>query len=177
MPSLRFVFLLLFLATAACQPQAPVEQAVPQPERAPLEGAWRFVGGESISASGETTAVSMQESVMLFTARHYSIARSTGEERTAPYAERWTPTDPEQLARMNSIIVNAGTYEATPSSLVTRPLFALVPEFVGGTAEYEYELSGDTLTLTTTNIVSADGIQVPFLAEGGRETLRLERIE
>ena len=74
---------------------------------------------------------------MLFTARHYSIARSTGEEPMAPYTERWTPTETEQLARMNSIVVNAGTYEATPSSFVTRPLFALVPGFVGGTAEYE----------------------------------------
>ncbi len=177
MLSRTFVLLSLFLATAACQPQAPVEQAAPEPERAPLEGAWRFVSGETISASGETTEVSMQESLMLFTARHYSIARSSGEEPMAPYAERWTPTETEQLARMNSIIVNSGTYEATPSNLVTRPLFALVPEFVGGTADYEYELSGDILTLTTTNIVSADGIQAPFWAGGGRETYRLERIE
>ncbi len=175
--SFVLLVLLLFLGVAACQQQAPLEQAIPEPETAPLEGAWRFVGGQTVAASGETTEVTIHESLMLFTAGHYSIARSAGEERIPPYAERWSPTDTEQLARMNSIVVNAGTYEATESSLVTRPLFALVPEFVGGTAEYEYELSGDTLTLTTTNIVSADDVQLPLIANGGRDIYTLERIE
>ena len=124
--SFVLLVLLLFLGVAACQQQAPLEQAIPEPETAPLEGAWRFVGGQTVAASGETTEVTIHESLMLFTAGHYSIARSAGEEPIPPYAERWSPTDTEKVARMNSIVVNAGTYEATESSLVTRPLFALV---------------------------------------------------
>ena len=123
--SFVLLVLLLFLGVAACQQQAPPEQAIPEPETAPLEGAWRFVGGQTVAASGETTEVTIHESLMLFTAGHYSIARSSGEEPMAPYAERWTPTETEQLARMNSIIVNSGTYEATPSNLVTRPALGI----------------------------------------------------
>ena len=72
--------------------------------------------------------------------------------------------------------VNAGTYEVTGSTATLRPLFALVPEFVGGSAEHEYELSGDTLTLRWGRTLAADGVESAFSAAGEWWELTLVRI-
>jgi hypothetical protein len=56
------------------------------------------------------------------------------------------------------------------------PLFALTPEFEGGTAECTYEISGDEFTLTYTNVVSADGVQAPIYAAGEQIVFHLERV-
>ena len=48
-----------------------------------------------------------------------------------------------------------------------RPLFALVPEFVGGFAEHDYELSDDILMLTWRWTMSSAGIE--FSASGGSD--------
>jgi hypothetical protein len=166
----------LALVLAACQSRAPAEQPTAEGER-PLEGAWRIVGAQSVAASGKASDNPTQESLVLFADGHYSIAVAFGDKRVAPYAIRWRGTDAERLARISSIVVNAGTYEATPSTLVTRPLFALVPEFVGGSQEYQYELSGNRLTLRQSNLVSSDGVQNPDIVKGQRTVYTLERIK
>lgn len=167
----------LTLLLAACQSQAPAEQKTASVDRAQFEGAWRLVGAQSVSVGGKASDNPTQESLVIFADGHYSITVAFGDKRAAPYATRWSGTDAERLARISSVVVNAGTYEATPSALVTRPLFALVPEFVGGRQEYQYELSGNRLTLRQTNLVSSDAVQNPSIVKGERTVYMLERIK
>jgi len=165
---------LLFLACQA--PPPPEQDAVPEPTTA-LEGAWHMVAIQDVSATGDTTDVPVYENLILFAGHHYSIAFSRGDHRSEYWAERWNATDDELLDRFHLITVNTGTYELTDATLVTHPMFALVPEFVGGTAEYGVVLTGDQLTLNSSSVVSVDGVQNPQIAEGGYRIHRLERIE
>ena len=172
-----FLLLVLFLGVIACGPQAPVEQVDPVPVLSPLHGAWRGLDIQTVTATGEVTEVDMQENLLLFTEGYYTIAYSSGDERFPPYAARWAATDEEKVARIDSIVVNGGTYDVTGSTLVMRPQFAITPGFVNGRSEYEYEISGAALTLTLTNVVSSDDIQLPAFADGGRIIYRLARLE
>jgi hypothetical protein len=46
-------------------------------------------------------------------------------------------------------ISNSGMYEITPSTITTRPMVALWPNFMeGGSATYTYEVQGDMLRLS-----------------------------
>jgi hypothetical protein len=72
----------------------------------------------------------------------------------------------EKLDRYNRLLVNAGRYSAADGRLTIHPTFALVPEFVGGLGEFEYELAGDTLRLIWRVIRSADGVSDRRTAEG-----------
>ena len=149
--------------------------AVPD-DTGPFEGAWRLTSMVNVAADGTRTDFTPQESLFLFRGAHYSMAFAYAEQPSAPYAVAFTPTDEESLARFGSMTVNTGTYEVTGSTAILRPLFALVPEFVGGSAEHEYELSGDTLTLRWGRTLAADGVESAFSAGGGRTELTLVRI-
>jgi hypothetical protein len=72
--------------------------------------------------------------------------------------------------------VNSGRYEVSGSTLTTHPLFALVPSYVGGSAEYELSLSGDTLTLRVMNVTSSEGVQLPLIAQGSSDVYTLVRL-
>jgi hypothetical protein len=152
-------------------------QAASAPEVGPLEGAWRLVSRRTIAADGETTESTIQSSVTLFVSGHYSVAFSSGDEPFPGFADTWTATDEEAAARLAAIVVNTGTYELDGSRLITRPIFALIPTFQGGEAVFEWELTGDTLTLTAVSVTTADGVPLPALADGGRIVDTLTRIE
>ena len=172
-----FLLLPLLLGAIACQPQPPTDQDDPIPILSPLHGAWRGLDIQTVSAGGGVTEVDMQENLLLFTEGYYTIAYGSGDERFPLFAERWAAADEEKVARIDSIVVNGGTYDVTGSTLVMRPQFAIAPGFVNGRSEYEYEISGDALTLTLTNVVSSDDIQLPAFADGGRTIYRLARLE
>jgi hypothetical protein len=162
--------LVVCLSAASCA-------SPPPDDHSPLEGAWRFASLETVSASGETTLVPVYENLLLFTARHYSLAFSRGDSPSPAYVDAWNPTQDEAAVRMTAIVVNTGTYETSGSSLTTSPLFALVPSYVGGIAEYEFSISGDTLTLRTVRAVSADGVILPRIEAGEYNIHKLVRIE
>ncbi len=162
---------------AGCQQQAPQEEPELASESPSVEGAWNLVGMEIVSADGEVTQVPTYENLMLFKDGYYSMALSRGDHKSPYFSERWGATEDEQLDRWSLIIVNAGTYEVTESELITRPLFALVPEFVGGTARYSYELTEDQFALTVTGILSADGAENPQFIDGSTWVYRMERID
>ncbi len=172
-----FLLLLLLPGVIACQPEPLIEQDDPVPILSPLHGAWRGLDIQTVTAGGDVTEVDMQENLLLFTEGYYTIAYSSGDERFPLFAERWAATDEEKVARIDSIVVNGGTYDVTGSTLVMRPQFAITPGFVNGRSEYEYEISGDALTLTLTNAVSSDDIQLPAFADGGQTIYRLARLE
>ncbi len=132
----------------------------------PLEGAWRLTSQVDVAVDGTRTDNTPQESLFLFRGDHYSMAFAYGAEPSPPYTERFTPSDEESVARFSSMTVNTGTYEVSGSTVTFRPLFALVPEFVGGFAEHDYELSGNTLRLTWRRTVAFDGVEAPpFVTE------------
>ena len=160
----------LLAVLAGCSATSTSQQA------GPLEGAWRLTRVIIVSADGSRTALTPQESLFLFSDGYYSIAYAFGDEPFPAYAEPFNPTDEERLARFSSILVNTGTYEVSGSTATLRPLFALVPEFVGGFAEHDYEVSGDQLTLSWRRTMSAAGVEEPFTAVGGSAEFTLTRL-
>jgi hypothetical protein len=105
------------------------------------------------------------------------MAFAVGDERSPAYAKRYEGTDEEKAARMSSITVNTGTYSVSGVTATLRPMFALVPEFVGGSLELDYEFSDDALTLKWRLIRSADGTKQPFTAAGNSFEVTLVRIQ
>ena len=114
----------------------------------PLEGAWSIV---SIRVTGpDSAATTVQPNLFLFTDRHYSMMRVTGNQpRTL--AAKDSVTDAEKLAAYDSFIANAGTYEVADSTLTIHPVVARSPNFMsGGSDKYHFRVSGDTLWLSDT---------------------------
>ena len=75
----------------------------------------------------------------------------------------------------DTITVNTGTYEATESTLITRPMAARYQSYVGGHAEWDYQIEGDTLVLKLKTEVSSDGVS--YIQEGASFTRTLKRLE
>ena len=140
-----------------------------------VEGVWKIEEGKNVDANGQTTRT-VQRSLVIFTEGHYSYVYTSGDEQRKLPAEHWNQTDVEKINAFNTIVVNTGTYELTESKLVTRPIAAKSEQFVGGYASHDYRLEGDTLYLETTEIVSVDGVPIPFFSDGGREHHKLVRV-
>jgi hypothetical protein len=185
-PKTLLPIVVLALVLTGCQPaedsaslsqnaetSAEVEKT---PEEA-LAGAWKVVAIQDIAADGTITDYTPQESFVLFTEDYYSMAYAEGEERFQMFSERWTPNEAEQVERFSSLTVNAGLYHVSGSQLVVKPQFALYPEVMTGTSEIEYELSGDTLTLTYVGQVSGDGVEGPFYEGGAKYVVQFERLK
>lgn len=119
----------------------------PEALEPPLEGAWTVV---SIKTSGPDSAANsaVLPGLVLFTDRHYSIMRATGNQpRTLAAAD--SVTDAEKLAAYNSFVANSGTYEVADSTLTIHPVVARSPNFMaGGSDKYTFRISGDTLWLS-----------------------------
>lgn len=166
----------LLVAGLGCQTPAPSNEAPETAGLSGIEGAWRMTSWQAVSPTGETSDLPLQESLILFFNGFYSIAYSRHESPSPYFAERFNGTDEERIDRLTWLTVNTGTYELAPGKLTTHPLFALTPEFEGGTAECDYEMAGDELTLTYTNVASADGVQSPIYKAGERRIYHLERV-
>lgn len=134
----------------------------------PLNGAWRLVAMQLITADGKTIEIPPRESLFLFADGYYSIGYAFGGGGSEAYAERWHPSDSEKVARFGSIIVNTGSYRLSGSKIVARPLFALAPEFVGGEGDFSFVFNADTLDLTWEKSIAFDGLEYP---SGGTVTL------
>jgi hypothetical protein len=115
-------------------------------------------------------------SVFIFTEHHYSMMWLPSVESQHSSAERWNPTDEEKIARFNSLVVNAGTYDTQGSTLTAHPVVARIPDFVGGKLICDFRIENNTLWLKFVDEYSFDGVQAPWVKEGGL-TLILERIE
>jgi hypothetical protein len=135
------------------------------------------VAVQDIAADGTITNYTPQESFVLFTEDYYSMAYAVGDERFQMFSERWAPNEAERIERFSSLTVNAGPYHVSGAQLVVKPQFALYPEVITGTSEIEYELSGNTLTLTYFGQVSADGVSHPYYEEGAKYLVQFERMK
>lgn len=159
--------------TVACRSPEPQPRASASPD---LDGAWRRVFSETIGPDGTRYPGRIHESFFLISDGFYSMNWAFGPEAADFYSDRFNPTDDEKLARYNTLLVNAGRFDLDGDVLTIHPIFALVPEFIGGLGEFEYTLDGDTLQLVWRRIVSADGIADPNTAAGVRYVSRWERI-
>jgi hypothetical protein len=114
--------------------------------------------------------------LMMFTANFYSMVWMPGQEQVPDNEKIWHPTDQEKLAQFNAIIVNSGEYLLRDSLLITEPIVAKTPEFMGGKATYYWKTVGDTLKLQIAEILSRSGV----LDQGPqryRTTIFLKRLE
>lgn len=154
-----------------------------------IEGAWRVSSARQIDGAGNSTPIGVGAGLILFTKRHYSIAwmsnaaddiHSLSKSPTTDVeaaASRWAISDTERIQRFNSVVVNSGTFEVRGRALITRPVVALVSDFIGGTGTHEFNLNGNTLLLTTRNLQAHDGTQHPSYGGGAIFELTLLRVE
>ena len=154
------------VAITACGDQAAQEEAAANP----LLGAWSMT---AITAYG-TMIEPSQSGLFIFTEDHYSAVYSLGADPRPLSATAFAPTSDEMVAQYQTIIGNTGTYDVSGSTITYRPMVAKSPEFVGGHSTMDYAIDGNTLTLNTTSVVSADGMSPPTALS---ETIRLRRIE
>lgn len=160
--------LLLPLTIAACQPPPSSESTAPANE---LVGVWSLVAVDP--GDGSPVIDPSQPGIYIFAEDHYSAVFTPGPEPRIKAAMSFQPTQDEMAVQYASIIVNAGTYQVSGSTVTFRPLIAKSPAFVGGHQMSTFRVSGDTLELTQDMIVGVDGASPPNV--GGSLTLvRLE---
>jgi hypothetical protein len=104
---------------------------------------------------------------------HYSAVFAPGAEPRSRSAVSFQPTQDELIEQYASIIVNAGTYEVSGSTVTFRPVIAKSPGFVGGHQMSTFRVDGNTLVLGQDMIVSVDGVSPPNVSG----SLTLERVE
>ncbi len=147
-------------------------QATPASD-APAAAANELVGVWSVVAvdPGDGAAIisPSQPGQYIFAAGHYSAVFAPGAEPRVKSAQSFQPTSDEMVAQYTSIIVNAGTYEISGSTVTFRPMIAKSPGFVGGYQTSGFRVSGDTLVLTDQAVVAVDGEAAPNV--GGSMTL------
>ena len=163
-----FLLPLIIACCVACQPQ--------DSETGDLMGVWVI---HQIQYADGTINSEPEPSQAIFTAQNYSLLWIYPPTSLRSFEERWAPTDAEKIQRYGEIVVNSGTYEITGGSLITlHPVVSRVPGFMGGgTLLYEFSLAGDTLSLTSLDEHSFDGIQAPWAASGARVKLSLTKVE
>lgn len=130
--------------------------------RAPLEGVWRIVEVRSVGPNGERVVSDPPPSLLIFSARHYSMVWNPRSQPRDDFENSFRPSDAEKIAAYDTLAVNTGTYELEGSQLVTRPVVSRVPDFSGGVARYEYRLSGDELSLNLLEEYSREGAEHPL---------------
>ena len=166
LPVLPSGFLGLLLVLSCASTGETPEAALESTGADAIQGGWTLLRSQTHLPDGTVRAGSPQESFLLFSEPYYSMNTAGGREPSPSYESRFQPTDEEKLDRYNRLLVNAGRYSAADGRLTIHPTIALVPEFVGGLGEFEYDLAGDTLRLIWRVIRSADGVSDPRTAEG-----------
>ena len=134
----------------------------------PLTGAWQIVEATGHdSKNGDWKTKKIQPGLFLFVDGHYSMIYVTGDKARAllPAAtDRDNITEEQLRATFKPIIANSGTYTIKGSSLTTKPMVALWPNFMeSGSDAYTFSIEKDMLTLTEK-------------VDGGTSTFKLQRV-
>lgn len=162
--------LAFLLCSLSCSPPPEQETESAAPTN-PLIGVWS-VSTVTPGGGGETISPA-QPGLFIFTEGHYSAIYSLGSDPRPRSTASFTPTAEEKIAQYDTIIVNAGTYEVTGSTITMKPMVARSPEFVGGTATADFQIAGDVLTLINQSVVDSTGAAPPQ-ALGSMTLQRLE---
>ena len=120
-----------------------------------LKGVWEVQERTELEGDESTTISDPQPSLYLFTDRYYAIMFIPGTEPRPDLMvvqQQLRQASGEDLvAAFNTFVANAGTYEVSGSRLTRNIVVARIPGAMGVTADWEYEVGGDTLTITATN--------------------------
>ncbi len=160
--------LVALTATSSC---ARPSDTTPTTSANPLEGVWSVTAIEP--EDGSAVIDPAQPGLYIFARDHYSAVWTPGAALRTPSAAPFAPTPEEMVAQHESIIVNAGTYEISGSTVTFRPMIAKSPDFVGGQSGASFQIEGDVLTLRTRNVTGASGTSAPNVG-GSMTLLRLE---
>ncbi len=125
--------------------------------RSPIEGVWRVAQIRQVTPSAARTDRQPPPSLVIFTARHYSLAWTSAPFDTRPRSAEAT----EKAAGLTGVAFDGGTWEQHGSRLVTHPAVASRPALSGGRVTWECRASADTLWLVQTEAVSGDGEEDP----------------
>lgn len=123
------------------------------PAQSTIDGAWRLVEAWGRNAGGEWRLDTPQESLFLFAGGYYSIMYvNSGEPRpTLPENTARAQMSAEQMRQTyQPFMANAGTFELDGQTLRTRPLVALIPNFVGQGNTYTVRTEARNRILLTT---------------------------
>jgi len=112
----------------------------------PLLGAWKVT---EVTNPNEPPITNPQPGLYVFSERHYSAVRIQGTKPLPAYPSNDVATDADKVAVFNALYMNTGGYSISGNTLTTMPqvaksAFAMAP---GRKTEYEFTISGDTLTL------------------------------
>jgi hypothetical protein len=113
-----------------------------------IQGVWTHKEVESIGGPGEGTDSNPQPGLVFITKNYYcSNFVSSADPR--PVFKTQTPSDKQIEEAYNNFIAVAGPYELKGPALILHPAVSPEPDLMeGGSLEFEYQLDGDTLTLT-----------------------------
>ena len=160
--------LLALIVVAACGQSPPAD---PPATASPLEGVWSMTASDP--GDGSPLIDPSQAGLYIFAEGYYSGVYAPGPDPRVPSETMFQPTPDEMLVQYETIIVNTGTYEISGSTVTFRPIIAKSPGFVGGQATAEFQVEGETLTLTFQTIVATDGTSAPDV-EGSLTFRRVE---
>ena len=169
MKSIASIFIPLLFVSFSCQKTV-------QPIPKPIEGVWKVVTIQNVLPQGKFTNSNPQPGLFIFTGDYYSMVWMPRTVKLPDNKQIWQPTDQEKVDQFNSIIVNSGSYTISDSLLLTVPMVAKTPEFIGGKATYRWSFDNDTLSIAVLNIYSHNDI----LDEGAKKyptIIKLLRLE
>lgn len=139
-----------------------------------LEGVWQI---ERIAPKdGRAENREPLPNLVIFTPEHYSMVWMPGTDAIRSFEQPWFPVDSEKIARFDEVIVHTGTYQREAETLTMTPIVARIPEFMGGTIEWGYQLSSTELVLTFMDEHTFDGVQAPWAGADGGAILTLSRV-
>jgi hypothetical protein len=122
-----------------------------QSTRGSIQGVWRVVEATITGPGARTIAFTERPNLTIITARHYSRVEVQTDGPRPMLPDVAKASADELRAVWGPFVSEAGTYEATPGSVITmRPIASKNPGVMGPGVfiTYSYKLDGDTLSLT-----------------------------
>jgi hypothetical protein len=139
---MRTTFALVVLVVVAAAAAATLSGQQPAN---PLMGAWRVT--ELTDANG--TIANPQPGLYIFAKQHYSFVRIQGTRPLPDYPSNDKATDAQKVEVFNALYMNTGTYTVSGNRIATVATVAKSKFAIGGSGnQYEFAISGNTLTLT-----------------------------
>ena len=115
-----------------------------------LVGEWTLEERVVTGGPNAGTITASQPSLRIFTDTHFSRMYVWPVNEPRPDVSD-SPSEAEQLASLQSVRANSGTYELSGSTLTEHRLLAMGAVPMGGSATFEVRLEGDSLWLTNRN--------------------------
>jgi hypothetical protein len=135
-----------------------------------IMGVWKVIEVLSRVPGENSTSVSPQLSLYIFTEKHYSYMFTTGGGPRPLFAgDPNKPTDAEMITAYKTFVAATGTYLLSGPTLTLNATLAKNPnEMMGKSLIYTVQLNGDVLRMTITN---------PPFAPGRERRIVLTRVE